>query len=134
MDLKDALRQAREKLGASCEEMGKNLGVSGTAYRKWEDGTNFPTVRRWKAIERITGVDVSLYSDGRDESVTQTIGTVTYGNVTNGATATISQQTGDKLELSIEEKELLLLFRQYGNRTLLDRCRRQLRKIEMLSR
>jgi transcriptional regulator with XRE-family HTH domain len=134
MELKDALRQAREKLGMSCEEMGRQIGVSGTAYRKWENGTNYPTVKRWRAIEGKTGVDASLYTDQHDESITQHIGTVTFGNATSGASATISQQTGDKLELSNEERELLLLFRQYGNPILLDKCRRKLRKIEALSR
>jgi transcriptional regulator with XRE-family HTH domain len=134
MDFKDALKRARENLRMSHEEMGRQLGISGTAERKWESGENFPTIKRWARIQAITGVDPSLYVENNNETVTQKIGTVTYGNITNGATATISQHTVKDLDISAEEKELLLLFRRFGNAAMLDRCRRQLLKMEELSR
>lgn len=55
---REGLRQRREELGITQEELAVDLGVSTTTYRNWERGMYLPRVGRRPQLARLLGVSV----------------------------------------------------------------------------
>ena len=54
----NTIKEQREKLGWTQEELANRLNVSRTAVVKWETGAAMPTVRRLMSIANLFGCSI----------------------------------------------------------------------------
>jgi DNA-binding XRE family transcriptional regulator len=130
-------KTARNARGWNMEECGKALKVSHATIGNWEnpeDTKNNPLPKRWELIKEVMGIDCQSYCP--DQSVTFT-GNNSQGiiNASNGAMVNAGCTVSSERTVTLDafEYEIFGLWRQYGNRAMAEKCKRQLQAMAAMS-
>jgi transcriptional regulator with XRE-family HTH domain len=137
MNTGDKMRMARLAKKMSQRALAGVVGVKQQAVSEWENGGGVDP-KHWPEIKEHLGIDLSTTSSITQHTPTRSpaINAQNVGSIQISADDSMSngQQPGHYELLTDIEYEVLTLFRQYGNPTLLQRCLGQLRQAQELFR
>lgn len=70
MRINEIIRERRRGLGLTQEEAAARLGITASAFNKWERGASLPDIMLLPALARLLGVDLNTLLDFGESSRT----------------------------------------------------------------
>jgi hypothetical protein len=139
--LRLAVKMALLQKKLSQREVAGKMNITQQAISEWLKVGRVPE-KHWDDVKKILGIDPSKFKgNGFAPAKNGSAPTSDAVESTVVFTPKVQEEDGKgsagglvSMQVSTEEHEAILLFRQYGNRALFDRCMRQLKYAEEIFR